>query len=75
MGQILIRNLEDTVIESYKAKARAAGTSLEQYLRDLLTRQSPMSPAERMAFIRSVRDKVRGPSEPLTKDEIREGLE
>jgi antitoxin FitA len=75
MGQILIRNLEDTVIESYKVKARAAGTSLEQYLRDLLTRQSPMSATERLAFTRSIRDKVARPSAPLSKDEIREGLE
>ena len=37
MGQILVRNLDDSVVISLKAKAKAAGKSLEQYLRDNLT--------------------------------------
>lgn len=36
MGQILVRNLDDAVIEGLKAKAREKGQSLEQTVRDLL---------------------------------------
>lgn len=75
MGQLLIRNLENCVIESYKSKARAAGTSLEQYVRELLTRQAAMTPEERLIFTRSIREKTVGTSIAMTKDEIREGLE
>ena len=75
MGQILIRNIDDTVIESFKTRAQVAGTSLEQYLRDFLARHATMTSAERVAFARSIRDRTIAPSAPMTKEEIREGLE
>ncbi|MFN5118915.1 MAG: FitA-like ribbon-helix-helix domain-containing protein [Cyanobacteriota bacterium] len=37
MAQILIRQLEDRVVEILRAKAQRRGVSLEQSLRDLLT--------------------------------------
>jgi plasmid stability protein len=37
MGQILVRNLDDDVIEDLKAKALERGTSLEQVAREALT--------------------------------------
>ena len=37
MGQVLVRNLDDRVIESLKTKAELKGHSLEQELRDVLT--------------------------------------
>ena len=37
MGQILVRNLDDEVIEQLKARALERGTSLEQLARDALT--------------------------------------
>jgi antitoxin FitA len=73
MGQVLIRNLPDDVIETYKEKARLAGTSLEQYLRDLMQRHAPFTPQERVAFADEIRA-MSTPSRPLTKDEIRDGL-
>jgi plasmid stability protein len=38
MGQVLVRNLPDEVIETHRARARARGVSLEQELRDVLRR-------------------------------------
>lgn len=37
MAQVLIRQLDDQVVEALKARARVQGLSLEQSLRDLLT--------------------------------------
>jgi plasmid stability protein len=37
MGQVLVRNLDDGVIERLKRKAVARGTSLEQVAREVLT--------------------------------------
>ena len=37
MGQMLVRNLDDAVIERLKQKALERGTSLEQVARDVLT--------------------------------------
>ena len=36
MGQVLVRNLDDRVIESLKTKAELKGHSLEQELREVL---------------------------------------
>ncbi len=38
MGQILVRDLEDSVIERLKASTLKADKSLEQTVRDILTR-------------------------------------
>jgi antitoxin FitA len=38
MGQVLVRNLADEVIEAHRARARARCVSLEQELRDVLSR-------------------------------------
>jgi len=51
MGQLLIRNLEDSVIIRLKKEAKAKGVSLEQHLRDLLTQQVKPSVAEIYAGI------------------------
>jgi len=37
MGQLLVRNLDDEVIERLKAKALDRGTSLEQFVRESLS--------------------------------------
>jgi plasmid stability protein len=38
VGQVLVRNLADEVIETHRARAKARGVSLEQELRDVLRR-------------------------------------
>jgi antitoxin FitA len=37
MGQVIVRNLDDEVIERLKAKAAAQNQSLEQALRDIVS--------------------------------------
>ena len=46
MGQVLIRNLDDGVIEALKARASARGLSLEAELRYPLDAGSRASPAD-----------------------------
>jgi plasmid stability protein len=36
MGQVIVRNLDDEVIETHRRRAKARGVSLEQELRDVL---------------------------------------
>lgn len=55
MGQVLVRNLDDEVIENLKFKAEMKGHSLEQELRELLTAAAPLTPQEKVALIRKVR--------------------
>ena len=50
MGQLLVRNLDDSVILRLKNEAKAQGLSLEQYLRDLLTEQ--VKPSKEEIFAR-----------------------
>lgn len=75
MGQVLVRNLDESVIARLKMKAELKGHSLEQELRDIINRAAPLTPEERVAFADSIRAQNTGPSRPLSKDEIREGLE
>lgn len=74
MGQVLIRNVPDETIESYKQKARINGRSLEQELRLLLEAHRPLTPEERVTLSRSFRARHPDLQPSLTLDEIREGL-
>lgn len=60
MGQVIIRNLDDRVIASLKAKARGRGHSLEQELREILTSASAMDPVEKGVLADRVRAMTRG---------------
>ena len=75
MGQILVRNISDWVIDSFKSRAKLNGTSLESEIRKLLEMNAPFTPEERAAAARAVREKTKGIVPSLTLDEIREGLE
>jgi plasmid stability protein len=66
MGQVLVRNLDERVIESLKTKAELKGRSLEQELRDVLTRAAPLTPEEKVALFR----KLRETSEPLGEVDV-----
>ena len=55
MGQVLVRNLDDRVIESLKTKAELKGHSLEQELRNVLTNAAPLTPAEKIALFNKLR--------------------
>ncbi|MBZ0228213.1 MAG: hypothetical protein K8F58_07140 [Bauldia sp.] len=55
MGQIIVRNLDDAVIERLKATAREKGQSLEQTIRDALTELTRPSRAEAVAEAQRIR--------------------
>jgi plasmid stability protein len=71
MGQVLIRNLDDHVIESLKLKAELKGHSLEQELRDILKKAVGPTVEERLAMIDRVRAMQKKPTKLLSEDIIR----
>ena len=72
MGQLLVRNLDDTVIQALKARASARGLSLEAELWDLLTRAAGHPRAELADELAAVRAKTpRTPRQPA-EDVVRE---
>lgn len=74
MAQVVIRNLDDDVVERLKAQAAAEKTSLEQKLRDVLTEAAKPSRAEVLAEVDRIRAMTppRPPNAPLAEDLIRE---
>lgn len=75
MAQVLIRNVSDETLESFRRKAKLKGHSLEQELRELLERNRPFTPEERVEVTRRYLAKFDGPTPSLSLDEIRDGLE
>ena len=67
MGQVLVRNLEDAVIERLKTKAEMKGRSLEQELREIITAAAPLAPEEKVALF----DKIRAQCPPLPNFDVR----
>jgi plasmid stability protein len=55
MGQVLVRNLEDKVINALKERATLHNNSLEQELREILTAASKPTPAELRAISQRIR--------------------
>jgi len=55
MAQVLVRNLDEQVIENLKTKAELKGRSLEQELRDVITAAAPLSPQEKVALFDQLR--------------------
>jgi antitoxin FitA len=70
MGQVLVRNLDDRVIESLKTKAELKGRSLEQELRDVLTNAAPLTPSEKVALF----NKLRATTAPLGEVDVRAAI-
>ena len=75
MAQILVRNIPDETLNVYRERAKRNGISLEQEIRNLLEKNRPYTPAERVAVSEYLHSKTLKVSPPLTLDEIREGLE
>ena len=70
MGQVLVRNLDDRVIERLKTKAELKGRSLEQELRDVLTNAAPLTPSEKVALFH----KLRATTAPLGEVDVRAAI-
>jgi antitoxin FitA len=67
MGQVIVRNLDDAVIEFHRRRAKARGVSLEQELRDVLGRAAKPSKEELLEEMRQ----IRAMTPPLRPDEQR----
>lgn len=72
MGQVIIRNLDDQVIDRLKERAKRKGHSLEQELREALIHAAKLTAEERVALSRSVRSMTPPGPHPLAEDLIRE---
>ena len=72
MGQVLIRDLDDDVIDRLKTKAEQKGHSLEQELRELLTAAAPpqLTPEEKLA----IAERIRSASGPLSGFDTRAAI-
>lgn len=71
MGQVLIRNVEEHVIESLRLRAELKGHSLEQELREILKRAAGPTPEERLARMERIVAMQRKPSKMRSEDVIR----
>ena len=65
MGQVLIRNLDDDVIETYRLRAKRKRHSLEQELRTVLTEHAIPSGSDLEAEAESLRGQA-----PMAKDAL-----
>jgi plasmid stability protein len=70
MGQVLVRNLDDQIIERLKRKAEGKGHSLEQELREVITAAAPLTSNEKLALAR----RLRAMSPPLHDVDIRAAI-
>ena len=68
MAQVLVRNLEEEVVETLRRRAKAAGTSLEEFARRALREAARPSRAELLAEI----DRIRAMSRPGDFDSLTE---
>jgi len=71
MGEIIIRNLDDSVIARLEERARDADKSLEDVVRDILNEASRPSREKLWADIDAHRRRL-GPIEPDATDLIRQ---
>lgn len=70
MGQVLVRNLDDRVIQRFKTKAELKGHSLEQELREVITAAAPLTPQEKVALS----SKWRASMPPLKDFDVRAAI-
>jgi plasmid stability protein len=70
MAQVLIRNLDDELVNAYRAAAKRTGRSLEAQLREALRVMQPRTP-ETIAQLLAEADRIRAmtPDGPQTPSE------
>jgi plasmid stability protein len=76
MAQVLIRNIDDDLIEDYRHSAKRNNRSLEAELREALRAMRPMSPHRRDALLKDLAairamtpDVPQTPSEQLVRED------
>ncbi len=71
MGQVLVRDLPDDVVERLKAKAAAEGRSLEAYLRRVLEDASRLRRDEFIALANAIAETTANRQQTDSTDLIR----
>jgi plasmid stability protein len=71
MAQLLVRKLDQSVVDALKAKAALHGHSLEQEAREVLTAAVKFTPEERVAFADRIRQQSRWSGAPDSTEIIR----
>jgi plasmid stability protein len=75
MGQILVRNIKDSTLETLRARALKKGSSLEAEVRQLIENEGAPDRAALVDEMRKIRVKTPGTVPSLTSAQYREGLE
>lgn len=71
MAQVLIRNLDPDLLDWLKRRAAKAGTSLEQYLRDLLAEAQRADAEDALGVAHAIRARAK-PAHRSAEELIRE---
>jgi plasmid stability protein len=71
MGQILIRNLDDAVLEALRGRARERGSSVEEEARQALAASVGLTREEAVRRLDAIRAKIGRLSGPSTLDDLR----
>ncbi len=75
MAQIIVRNLDDAVVERLKARAKANGRSLEAEVRQILEQSAKVDMATARQMALEMRMKLKGRKFPEVVELIREDRE
>lgn len=71
MGQILIRNLDDAVLDALRRRAAEAGSSLEEEARRALANSVGLSREAALARLDAVRARIKVQPGPTSLDDLR----
>jgi plasmid stability protein len=72
MAQVIVRNLDDAVVQALKAKAELHGRALEQELREILIQASGLSPEDKLELVNRIRGMAPAPVGRDSAELIRE---
>jgi plasmid stability protein len=75
MGQILVRNINDSALETLRTRALQKGSSLEAEVRQLIENEGAPDRAALVEEMRLIRAKTPGTVPSLSSAQYREGLE
>lgn len=72
MAQILVRNIDEGVVERLKARARTNDRSLEAEVRHILEQSAKIDMAQARKEVLEIRERLRGKKFPDVAELIRE---
>lgn len=72
MGQVLVRNVDDAILERHRHRARERGVSLEQHLREVLAQTAPPDPAALRAELARCRSLTPAGHRTTAEEAVRE---